>query len=75
MFLNNTPVQSYSKCQNTIEMSTYGAELIAGQITMELTMVLRYKLRMLSVPIDGPATVSLFSFYFYTSGVSNQKKV
>ena len=37
-FLNNTPILSYSKRQNTVESSTYGSELVAGRIATELTM-------------------------------------
>ena len=55
IYLNNTPVQSYSKRQNTIESSTYGAELVAGRIATDLTMAMRYKLRMLGVPLAGPS--------------------
>ena len=55
MYLNSTPVMSYSKRQNTIESSTYGSELVVGCIATDLTMAMRYRLRMLGVPIDGPA--------------------
>jgi len=55
VFLNNTPIRWYSKRQKTVESSTYGSELVAARIATELTMELRYTLRMLGVPIDGPA--------------------
>ena len=55
LFLNKTPVQWYSKRQGTVESSTYGSELVAARIATELTMAMRYKLRMLGVPINGPA--------------------
>jgi hypothetical protein len=29
LFINNTPIRWYSKRQNTVETSTYGAELVA----------------------------------------------
>jgi hypothetical protein len=35
LFINNTPVKWYSKRQNTIETSTYGAELVALRIAVE----------------------------------------
>jgi hypothetical protein len=54
IFLNKTPVQWYSKRQATVESSTYGSELVAARIATELTMAMRYRLRMLGVPIDGP---------------------
>ena len=36
-----------------MESSTYGSELVAARIATELTMGLRYRLRMLGVPIKG----------------------
>jgi len=55
LFVNKTPVQWYSKRQNTIETSTYGSELVAARIATELALALRYRLRVLGVPILGPA--------------------
>ena len=55
VFLNNTPIRWYSKRQKTVESSTYGSELVAARIATELIMELRYTLRMLGVPLDGPA--------------------
>ena len=52
-FLNNTPVKWYSKRQSTVESSTYGSEMVAGRITVELAIEMRYKLRELGVPIIG----------------------
>ena len=53
MFLNKTPVKWYSKRQNTVETSTYGSELVAARIATEFAIELRYKLRMLGVPMLG----------------------
>jgi len=53
VFLNNTPVKSYSKRQSTVESSTYGSEMVAGRITVEIAIEMRYKLRMLGIPIIG----------------------
>ncbi len=55
LFLNKTPVQSYCKRQGTVESFTYGSELMASRIATELTMAMRYRLRMLGVPLQGPA--------------------
>ena len=52
IFLNKTPIKWYSKRQNTIETSTFGAELVAARIATELTMELKYKLRMLGIPLN-----------------------
>ena len=53
MFLNGTPVKWYSKRQSTVESSTYGSEIVAGRISVEFAIEMRYKLRMLGVPIEG----------------------
>jgi hypothetical protein len=55
LFINNTPVRWYSKKQRTVETSTYGAELVAARIAMDMIIEMRFILRMLGVPIDGPA--------------------
>ena len=55
VFINNTPVRWISKRQKTVESSTYGSELVAARTATELTMELRYTLRSLGVPLDGPA--------------------
>jgi hypothetical protein len=54
LFLNGMPVKWYSKRQTTVETSSYGSELVAARIAIELVIELRYKLRMLGVPIDSP---------------------
>ena len=52
---NNTPICWVSKRQKTVESSTYGSELVAARIATELILELRYMLRMIGVPLDGPA--------------------
>lgn len=47
----------YSKKQNTVETSTFGSEFVAMHIATELLEALRYKLRMMGIPIEGPADV------------------
>ena len=54
VFLHNTPIKSFYKCQMTVEMFTYGSEMVAARIATELVRELRYQLRMLGIPIDGP---------------------
>ncbi len=53
MFLNNTPIFWYSKRQATVESATYGSEFVAGRIAVESVIALRYKLRMLGIPVIG----------------------
>eukprot|EP00957_Ditylum_brightwellii_P039743 3007819-Ditylum_brightwellii.AAC.1 len=44
---------AYSKYQNTVEVSTFGADFIAGHTCLETVEGLRFKLRMFGIPIDG----------------------
>jgi Reverse transcriptase (RNA-dependent DNA polymerase) len=55
LFIDNMPITWMSKRQKTVETSTYGSELVAARIAVEMIIEFRYKLRMLGVPIDGPA--------------------
>ena len=55
VFLNNTPIRTFSKRQKTVETSTYGAEMVAARIATDIILEIRYSLRMMGVPIDGPA--------------------
>ena len=57
IYLNLAPIIWYSKKQNNVESSTFGAEFIAAKTALEITEGLRYKLRMLGVPLEGPARV------------------
>jgi hypothetical protein len=57
IYLNRSPILWYSKKQNTIETSTFGSEFVALKIATELIQGLRYKLRMMGVPIEGPTRV------------------
>ena len=57
IFINRAPIHWYSKRQNTVETSTFGAEFCAMKCAVEMIESLRYKLRMLGVPIDGAANV------------------
>ena len=54
LFINGMPIKWYSKRQTTVETSSYGSELVAARIAIELVIELRYKLRMLGVPVDSP---------------------
>ena len=52
MLLNNTPITWMSKRQQTVETSTYGLELVAARIAVDLIIEMRYKLRMLGVVLE-----------------------
>ncbi len=57
IYLNCAHIIWYSKAQNTVELSTFGSKFIAMHILVELLESLHYKLRMMGIPIDGPANV------------------
>ena len=41
-----------SKRQHTVETNTYGSELAALKIAFEITIEMRYKLRMIGITVD-----------------------
>jgi hypothetical protein len=53
--INQTPIQWFSKKQSTVETATYGSEYMVARQATEQIMDLRYTLRMLGIPIDGPS--------------------
>jgi hypothetical protein len=57
IFVNRAPILWFSKRQATVEASTFGSESIALRQAIEMIEGLRYKLRMLGVPIEGPTTI------------------
>ena len=57
IFCNRAPILWFSKRQTTVETSTFGSEIIALRIAIKMIEGLRYKLRMMDVPIDGPTSV------------------
>ena len=57
VFLCSAPIIWYSKKQATIESSTFGSEMVCHRTGLGIVKDLRYKLRMMGVPIDGPTTV------------------
>ena len=57
LFGNSAPLIWYSKRQNTIESSTFGAEFVALRIATEMITSFCYKLQMFGIPLEGPAMV------------------
>jgi hypothetical protein len=57
IFLNNAPIDWFSKKQNTVESSTFGSEFVTMRIAMERIKALRYKLQMFGIPIEGPTNI------------------
>ena len=52
ILLNNTPISWYSKRQKTVESSTYGSELVASRIAVEMMIALRYFISMLGCQLE-----------------------
>jgi hypothetical protein len=57
VFVNNAPILWYSKRQSTVKSSTFGSEFVALRTAIDTIEGLRYKLRMMSVPFEGPTSV------------------
>ncbi len=57
--LNRVPIICFSKKQNSIETSSFGSDFMALKTGCKLLIGLRYKLRMMGVPLDGHAHVNV----------------
>ena len=57
IFLNSAPIAWCSKRQATVETSVFGAEFVALKQGVEALRGLRYKLRMMGIPISGPSYI------------------
>ena len=57
VFLKFSSIVWHSKQQAKIESSTFGSDVVLMQTFLELVKEIRYKLRMMRVPIDGPSGV------------------
>ena len=57
VFVNKAPILWYSKGQNTVETSTFGSEFCAMKIAIDMIEGIRYKLRMMGIPLNGPTSV------------------
>jgi hypothetical protein len=53
--INQTPAAWFCKKQNVVETATYGSEFMVARQATEQIMDLRYTLRMMGIPLDGPA--------------------
>jgi hypothetical protein len=54
VFLNMLLINWLSQKQPTIELSVFGSEFVAMKLGMEALRGIRYKLRMIGIPIAGP---------------------
>ena len=57
VYLNCSLVHWFSKKQTSVESSSFGSEFIAMKQCCEYLRGLRYKLRMMGIPVDGPAYI------------------
>ncbi len=57
IYVQNAPIIWFSKCQNTVESSSFGSMSVALRAAKDMVLALRYKIRMFGVPVDGPAHV------------------
>jgi hypothetical protein len=57
IFVNRAPIIWFSKRQVTVESSTFGSESIVMRQAFDLIEALRYKLRMMGVPIESATKV------------------
>ena len=57
IFLNTSLIKYFSKKQATIETSIFGAEFVSMKIVTETLRGIRYKLRIMGVPIYGPSFI------------------
>jgi hypothetical protein len=57
LLINNTPIVFKSSRQKTVETSTYGSEMVAARIAVDMIIEMRYKLRMLGVPIEDQSVL------------------
>ena len=57
LMVNSAIINWYSKKQNVVETSTFGAELIALRTALEMTEALVYKLTMFGVKVDDTPVI------------------
>ena len=57
IYINMAPIVWFSKKQSTVETSVFGAEFVAMKQGMETLRGLRYKLRMMGIPLEGPSYI------------------
>ena len=76
-YIQNAPIIWFSKKQGSVEAVPFGSEFLAMKACAEANHGLRYKLRMMGVPIKEPTYVygdNMFVLYNTTSPESTLKK-
>ena len=57
VFLNRDPIYWFSKKKGSLETSTFGSQFCAMKVATEYVCGLRYKLRIVLIPLDEPVFV------------------
>jgi len=57
VYIQNAPVYWFSKKQTSVETSSFGSEFAAMKQCTEYIRGLRYKLRMMGIPVNGPSYI------------------
>ena len=57
VFINSAPIFWLSKKQSSLETSSFGSEFVAMRQCCEYLRGLRYKLRMMGIPVDNPCFI------------------
>ena len=57
VYVNSALIQCFSKKQTSVESSSFGSEFVAMKACCEYLRGLRYKLRMMGIPVFGPAYI------------------
>lgn len=57
VFLNSSPIHWFSKKQTSVETSSFGSEFIAMKSCCEYIRGLRFKLRMMGIPVEMPTYI------------------
>ena len=57
IYVNTALVQGFSKKQSTVETTVFGIEFVAMKQGIDALRGLRYKLRMMGIPISGPSYI------------------
>ena len=57
IYLNTAPICWYSKKQTTVETSSFGSKFVAMKQCTEYRRGLRYRMRMMGIPVLGPTYI------------------
>ena len=68
--MNKTPIDWFCKKQTTVATSTYGSEFAASRVSIEQIMEIRYALRMMGIPIEGPSVLFVDNKSVIDSGMN-----